>query len=61
MYKYLLESAGDIDWMALLPLLIFIGFFTAVLIVTMLRSKKYIQHMAQLPINEDPATQNIEL
>lgn len=53
MYKYLLESAGDLDWMALLPLLIFVVFFSLVVVVTMLRDKNHIKQMAEMPITDD--------
>lgn len=60
MYKYLLESAGDINWMALLPLIIFVVFFTVILIVTILRSKSHMRHMAELPLQDDVKNEKID-
>ena len=51
MYKYILESASDIDWMAILPLIIFFVFFTATIVVTMRKEKRYIDHMKQMPLD----------
>jgi len=47
-----LESA-DIEWMAILPLLLFVTFFV-VIIVRALRSKQtFIDKMANLPLEDD--------
>lgn len=53
MYKYILESAGDIDWMAIGPLLLFFVFFTAVVILTMMKNKKFVEKMGNLPLEDD--------
>jgi len=53
MYKYILDSAKEIDWMAIIPLLIFFIFFTATIIVTMRKEKQYISHMERLPLDND--------
>ena len=58
MYKYLLDNAGDLNWMAILPLLIFVLFFTLVVVVTFVRDKKHIDHMAQMPLQDEPETIN---
>jgi hypothetical protein len=53
MYKYILESAGDIDWLALIPLVIFFVFFTMTIIRVVMTKKSYIEKMEQLPFEED--------
>lgn len=58
MYKYLLESAGDINWMAVFPLIVFIAFFSIVILVTFLRKKEHISHLAQLPFDHDSQIKN---
>ncbi|MDX1684710.1 MAG: hypothetical protein R3275_05690 [Saprospiraceae bacterium] len=58
MYKHLLKSAGDIDWMALLPLLIFVAFFIVILVLTITRKKSHIRHMKELPFEDDPKKEN---
>lgn len=53
MYKYILETAGDIDWLALIPLIIFFVFFTMTIIRVVMTKKSYIEKMEQLPLEED--------
>ena len=53
MYKYILESAGNINWMAIGPLLIFFIFFTIVVISALIKSKKFVEKMGNLPLEED--------
>lgn len=53
MYKYLLETAGNINWMAIFALLTFVFMFL-IGSITILRSKPdYIKKMANLPLEED--------
>lgn len=56
MYKYILEQAGDIDWMALVSLLTFFIVFSVSVILVMKKSKSHIQHMANLPLENDTLT-----
>ncbi|MGA0283525.1 MAG: cytochrome C oxidase Cbb3 [Saprospiraceae bacterium] len=53
MYKYILESANDINWMAILPLIIFFSFFTITLIATWKKNKGFIDRMKHLPLDND--------
>ena len=53
MFKHILESAGDINWMALFAL---ITFFTLFLISTYLvlrKDKAYLDKMSNLPLDDD--------
>jgi hypothetical protein len=53
MYKYILDSAKEIDWMAIIPLIIFFSFFTAMVIVTIMKKKSFVDRMKQLPLEND--------
>ena len=54
MFKYILSSGGgDINWMAIFALLTFFVMFVLALVVVVGGSKKYMQHMAHLPLEED--------
>jgi uncharacterized membrane protein len=53
MYKYLLETAGNINWMAIFALLTFVFMFI-IGSVTILRSKpEYIEKMANMPLEDN--------
>ena len=56
MYKYILEQAGNINWMALFALLTFCFVFGTSLWLVLRRDKNYINHMAHLPLDEDSLT-----
>ena len=58
MYKYILERAGDIDWMAILPLLIFTIFFAIITIRALTHKKEFIHRMASLPLDENQPFDN---
>jgi len=53
MYKYILESAGDINWMAVFSLATFMFVFISSVILIMRKNSKHIQHMAELPLQDD--------
>ena len=53
MYKYILEGAGDINWMAIFALLTFFWIFSVSAITIFLKKKTFIDHMAQLPLDEE--------
>ncbi len=57
MYKYILEGAGDINWMALFALLTFFALFVISAIAIFGSSKAYIDKMSNLPL-EDSYTAN---
>ncbi len=52
MYKYILQEAGNINWMALFALLTFFFVFLISTIVFFGRSKAYIHKMANLPLQD---------
>ena len=52
MYKYILQGAGDINWMALFALLTFFILFV-ISAVTILRSPKtFVDKMSNLPLQD---------
>ena len=52
MYKYILQSAGDINWMALFALITFFAVFMISAITIFGSSKKYINKMSNLPLHD---------
>ena len=60
MYKYILETAGDLSLLALVPLVIFFVVFVGAMLMTVFSNKKHIEHMAHLPF-EDNVTSNTEI
>lgn len=53
MYKYLLQSVENINWLAIIPLLIFFIFFVTVTVITLRKKKSYIERMGNLPLEEE--------
>jgi hypothetical protein len=53
MYKYILDSVNQIDWLAIIPLLIFFSFFTATVFVTLRKKKSFIDKMKQMPLDSE--------
>lgn len=53
MYKYIIEKAGESEWMALMPLLLFFLIFTIITIIALTRKKDYLDKMSQLPLDDD--------
>lgn len=53
MYKYILEQAGNINWMALFALLTFVFIFSVSVVMIFFRSKGWVDHMASLPLDND--------
>ena len=56
MYKYILEQAGDINWMAMFSLTTFFFVFSISLILALRKDKKHIEHMAHIPLDDYQAT-----
>ncbi len=53
MYKYILESAGNINWMAVMSLMTFMFVFITAVIMVLRRNNDHIKHMSNLPLEED--------
>ena len=54
MYKYILEQAGNINWMALFALLTFMFVFIVSAVLALTKNSKEIKYMSELPLNNDP-------
>lgn len=53
MYKYILESAGSINWMALFALLTFLFVFVVSALLILRKNKEEIHKIASLPLEND--------
>ena len=53
MYKYILETAGDINWMALFALITFMAVFSVSVFMIFRKDKTTLRHIAQLPLSND--------
>ena len=53
MYKYLLESIDQINWLAIVPLVLFFTFFVATLVYVMRINKEHVSKMERLPLDEE--------
>ncbi len=49
MYKYILQSIEDINWLAIIPLLLFFIFFSVTVFNTLRAKKSHIEKMENLP------------
>jgi hypothetical protein len=52
MYKYILESAGNINWMALFALVTFVFIFSLALLLVFTKSNQEIERIASLPLDD---------
>lgn len=52
MFKYILESAGNINWMAIAALLTFVTVFVLSAILVWRRDPAFIQKMASMPLDD---------
>ena len=52
MYKYILESAGNINWMALFALVTFVFIFCLALLLVFTKSNEEIEKAARMPLDE---------
>ena len=58
MYKYILESAGNINWMAIFALVTFFALFIIMIVTVFGKNKAYIEKMSNLPLEDDNASNN---
>lgn len=52
MFKYILETAGNIHWMAIAALLTFLAVFIVSTAVILKRDRAFIDRMAHLPLED---------
>ena len=53
MYKYILESSGNINWMAIFALITFFALFVISVVVVFRRSPAFMEKMANLPLEDN--------
>lgn len=53
MAKYILEQAGNINWMAVFALFTFMFVFIVSVILVLRKDKTHIDYMASLPLDEE--------
>jgi len=53
MYKYLLESAGNINWMAIFALITFFTIFTISAVTAFRKNPEFIKKMSHLPLEDN--------
>ena len=61
MYKYILESAGNINWMALFALLTFFIVFSMSVYLAFIKDGKELEEVAHLPLLEDDPFNNPQI
>jgi preprotein translocase subunit YajC len=52
MGKYIIKTMGNVDWMGLLPLVLFVSVFVLVSIMWFRRSKQEMAEMANIPLQD---------
>ena len=53
MYKHILETAGNINWMAVFALVTFFIVFSMSIYLAFVKDKKDLDHVAELPLADD--------
>jgi hypothetical protein len=59
-FKYILESAGNINWMAIAALVTFMVIFMVSAVLAFKRDPAFIDKMANMPLEEDSHPVNAE-
>jgi len=60
MYKYILETAGNINWMALFALLTFFIVFTMSIYLAFIKNNDELREVANLPLADDDPINNAQ-
>lgn len=59
MYKYILQSLDNIQWMGITPLVLFFVLFVVIILNTWhKKNREIMNHMSALPLEEDQPTLN---
>ncbi len=53
MYKYILQSVENINWLAIGPLVLFFVFFVVIVLMAIMKNKAFIEKMGNLPLEEE--------
>ena len=57
MGKYILEGAGQINWMAVFALLTFLFVFLTAVVMVFRKNDAHIRHMENLPLEDNQSAQ----
>ena len=60
MYKYILETAGNINWMALFALLTFFIVFSMSIYLAFIKKEEELNEVANLPLADDSPVDNLQ-
>lgn len=60
MYKYILETAGNINWMALFALLTFFFVFSMSVYLAFIKNSEELNEVAHLPLVDDDPINNTQ-
>lgn len=52
MYKYIIKTMGNVDWMAVVPMILFIAVFVGTALVWLQKEPKEVNKMANLPLED---------
>ena len=52
MYKYIIKTMGNVDWMAVVPMFLFIAVFVGTALVWFRKEQKEVNKMANLPLED---------
>ena len=52
MYKHIIKTMGNVDWMAVVPMLLFITVFVGTALVWFRKNQKEVDVMANLPLED---------
>lgn len=52
MYKYIIKTMGNVDWMAVVPMLLFFMVFVGTALVWWRKEQKEVSKMANLPLED---------
>lgn len=52
MFKYILQNAGDINWLAVMALVLFFAIFLFDSVWILTKKKDYVDRVSRLPLDE---------
>lgn len=52
MYKYIIKTMGNVDWMAVVPLVLFFAVFIGTAFVWFRKEQKEVNKMANIPLDD---------
>jgi Na+/H+-dicarboxylate symporter len=52
MYKYIIKTMGNVDWMAVVPLVLFFAVFVGTALVWFNKDRNTVDKMANIPLDD---------